>query len=267
MTLFRGWPADDIAALKRTLGVSVGAIAVTTVALETPPLIKFPFAISNPKAIFYLVPQAFVLAVPMGFTVGVFYGMRGRIVSLRSRGVVLASAIVVSFATLAALAWILPWTNQEFRQVVFRHGNDGGVVMKGVNELTLSELSERIDAYRRNGVAGRDREVLDSDPRELAYSYHQRLALSCATVVLAVFALVMAQRMATQWAVGLGALGTLLIYYVLLWTGRTGVLQHGLPAFVGAWLPNAAFALVWLALMAVTPRGQRAGLNASRKDA
>jgi lipopolysaccharide export LptBFGC system permease protein LptF len=120
--------------------------------------------------------------------------------------------------------------------------------------LTLGELSERIGAYRGTGVVRRDGQVLDSDPRELAYSYHQRWALSCASVILAMFALSMTQRMVTGWVVGLGALGTLLIYYVLLWSGRAGVLQHSLPAFVGAWLPNALFAIVCVAVMAATSR-------------
>lgn len=244
MVLFSGWPADDMAALKRTLGASAAAIAITTVVLEMPPLLNSPFAISDPKTIFYLIPQALVLAVPMGFTVGVFYGLRGRIVSSRSRGAVLACAIVCSVACLVMLAWMLPWANQAFRQVVFGHGSGpDGVVAKGFNELTLRELSERMASYRRTGVVG-------WDSRLLAYSYHQRWALSCATVVLAVFALSMAPRMVTGWAVGPGALGTLLIYYVLLWSGRASVLQLNLPALVGAWLPNTLFALVCVAVRA-----------------
>lgn len=248
ITLFSVWSADDMAALKRTLGASTAAIALTTVVLEVPPLLNSPFVISDPKTIFYLIPQALVLAVPMGLTVGVFYGLRGRIVSLRSRGVVLACAIVCSFACLLMLAWILPWANQEFRQVVFRHGSgQGGVVAKGFNELTLRELSERMASYRWT-------RIVDLDSRLLAYSYHQRWALSCATVVLAVFALSMAPRMVTGWAVGPGALGTLLIYYVILWSGRAGVLQLNLPAFVGAWLPNMLFALACVADIAATSR-------------
>jgi lipopolysaccharide export LptBFGC system permease protein LptF len=220
-----------------------------------PPLLRFPLAISNPQTILYLMPQALVLAVPMGFTVGVFYGLRGRVVSRRLMGAVMACAIVVSFACLAMFAWILPSANQEFRQVVFGQvsGNDG-VVMKGVNELTLGELSERIGAYRRTGIVRRDGQVLDSDPRELAYSYHQRWALSCATLILSVFALATTQRMVTGWAAGLGALGSVLIYYVLLWTGRAGALQRNLPAFVGAWLPNALFVLVCVAVIAAASR-------------
>jgi lipopolysaccharide export LptBFGC system permease protein LptF len=163
---------------------------------------------------------------------------------------VLASAILFSFVCLAMLAWILPWANEDFRQVVFRHvseGHDGAVAMKGFNELTLAELSERIGSYRRAGIVGWDAHLL-------AYSYHQRWALSFATVILSVFALAMTQRMVTGLAAGLGALGTLLIYYVLLWAGRAGVLQRNLPAFVGAWLPNMLFALACIAVIVSASR-------------
>ena len=256
MTLFSGWPADDTAALKRTLGVSVAAIAATTVLLELPRVLNSSLVMSDPKAILYLIPQALVLAVPMGFTVGVFYGLRGRIVSARSMGVVLVAAIFVSFACLAMLAWLLPWANQEFRQLVFRHvsGNDGAVAMKGLNELTLGELSEQIASYRRTGMG-------QWDARLLAYSYHQRWALSCANITLSVFALAMTQRMVTRWAAGLGALGTLLIYYVLLWTGRASLLQRSLPASVGAWLPNVLFVLACVGVMAATSRASPPGVR------
>jgi hypothetical protein len=256
MSLLRDCSADDMTALRRTLSASIVAIALTTLILEMPPLLNVPFSTSNPKTILYLLPQALVLALPMGFTAGIVYGMRGPLVSHRSRVAVLAVATILSFASLAMLAWIVPSANQEFRQVVFGHaaGNDGAVVMKGVNELTLGELRERIGTYRRAGLVPRNGRILDSDLRELAYSYHLRWALSSATVILAMFALSMAQRMVTGWVVGPGALGTLLIYYVLLWSGRAAVLQHSLPAVVGAWLPNALFALVCVGVTAATLR-------------
>jgi len=119
--------------------------------------------------------------------------------------------------------------------------------MKGVNELTLGELSERLRSSSRTGL-------IDWDPRALAYSYHMRWALSCATLVLALFALAMARRIVARWAVALAAVCACFSYYVLMWIGRAGALQEAVPAFVGAWLPNAVFALVWLALTAVTAR-------------
>jgi hypothetical protein len=243
ITLFCSWPGDDIAALKRTLGLSAAAIAATTVVLEMPPLVRFPVAMSDPKAVFYLIPQALVLAVPIGFTVGIFSGMRGRAASLRSRGAVLACAICVSFACLVTLAWILPWANQEFRQVVFR----GTATGRGFTELTLGELSERMGSYSRIGI-------IDWDPRVLAYAYHQRWALSCASVILSAFALIVTQRMARRWTAGFGALGTLLTYYALLWTGRGWVVEGSAPPFLGAWLPNTLFAIACVAVIAATWR-------------
>jgi hypothetical protein len=206
MTLFRGWPADDRAALKRTVGISAVAIAVTTVVLVTPPLLRFSFVLSDPKTILFLIPQALVLAVPMGATVGVFYGLRGRIVSVRSFGAVLACAILLSVACLAMFAWVLPWANQEFREVLFA-GNDDVVVTRGVNELTLlAELSEGMGSSRRAGI-------VDGDLRLFAYSYHSRWALSCATVILALFALAMTQRISQglgRWTRSVGHVAGLL---------------------------------------------------------
>jgi CubicO group peptidase (beta-lactamase class C family) len=167
--------------------------------------------LSHPRMFVYAVPQAIVLAVPIGFTLGIFFGLRGRSLSARLTGTVLACAIFCSGACLATLAWILPSANQ-----------------------------------------------IDWDPRVLAYTYHMRWAFSCATLVLALFALAMARRIAARWAVALAAVCACFSYYVLMWIGRAGALQEAVPAFVGAWLPNAAFVLVWLALTAITAGGQSA---------
>jgi hypothetical protein len=170
VTSFEEWPADDRAALKRTLGVSVAATAVMTVVFEMPPLLN-QRVMADPENILFLIPQALVVAVPMGVTVGVFLGLRGRILSLRSRAAVLGGAILLSFACLATVAWILPWANQEFRVTAFRRiaGDQFHGLVKGHNELTLGELRERIAVEQRAGRAG-------WDPR-LVYTYHQRWAL------------------------------------------------------------------------------------------
>jgi len=90
-----GWTVDDHSAMSRTLGFSVAAIAVMTVALEIPFLYSWPGA-HDLRLLVYLVPQALVLAVPVGMTVGVLLGFRGRIVSRQSISVVVAGAIFCS---------------------------------------------------------------------------------------------------------------------------------------------------------------------------
>jgi len=154
------------------------------------------------------------------------------------------------------LAWIVPSANQELREAVFGQTHGGMPVLKGFNELTLGELGKRLRSSNHAGL-------IDWDPRVLAYTYHMRWALSCATLVLALFALAMARRIVARWAVALAAVCACFSYYVLMWIGRAGALQEALPAFMGAWLPNAVFALVWLALTAVTARGQSAQAGGS----
>ena len=209
-----------------------------------PFLYRWPDA-HDPRLLVYLIPQALVVAVPLGITFGILLGFRGRIVSRKSSGVVVGCAIFCSLACLATLAWILPLANHEFRQLVF--GHDGAIVMKGLNELTLGELSQHIDSYRRTGlVTG----VLDlNSVSQLSYSYQMRWAFSCATLVLSLFALSVARRTVAGWTVALAAFGACFSYYWLMWLGRAAALQDALPAFVGAWLPNMAFAVVSLALL------------------
>jgi Lipopolysaccharide export system permease LptF/LptG len=88
-----------------------------------------------------------------------------------------------------------------------------------------------------------------SSDTELWYAYHMRWALSCATLVLALFALSVTRRIVARWTVALAAFGACFSYYWLLWIGRAAALQDTLPAFVGAWLPNAVFAVVSVALL------------------
>jgi len=126
-------------------------------------------------------------------------------------------------------------------------GHDGAIVMKGLNELTLGELSQRIDSNGRTDlVTGL---IESSSVNELRYAYHTRLALSCATLVLALFALSVTRHTVAGWAVALAAFGACFSYYWFMWLGRAAAIHDTLPAFVGAWLPNVAFGVVSLALI------------------
>jgi len=240
------WTNDDREALSRALKSAVAAGVMAALALAIPPIVNSRVGMSHPAMFVFVVPQAIVLAVPIGFTLGLFLGLRGRTFSARSTRAVFATAIFCSCACLATLAWVTPSANQEFRQAVF-----GQTVVKGVNELTLRELSERLASFRRTGLA-------DGDPQALAYTCHMRWALSCATLVLTLFALAISRRIVARWLIALAAAGACFSYYVLMWIGRAGTLHATLPAFFGAWLPNAVFAFVSLAMTAVTARRHNA---------
>jgi len=238
----RSWTIEDRENLSRALKFSAAAGVMATLALPLPLVRRV--GLSDPRMFVYLVPQTIVLAVPIGLTVGVFLGLRGRTLSSRSTRAVFACAIFFSCACLATLAWVVPSAQKEFRQAGLRQ-----TMANDVNELTLGELSERLRVSSRTALLDRP---------ALAYTYHMRWAFSCATLVLALFALAMTRRIVARWAVALAAVSACFGYYVLMWIGRAGALQQTLPAVVGAWLPNAVFVLVWLALTTVTPRGQNA---------
>jgi hypothetical protein len=249
MRLLRGWNVEDRSTMSRTLGFSIAAIAAATVVLEMPPLLRGRFVPRDPRLLIYLMPQALVLAVPVGITVGILLGLRGRIVSRRSTGALLIIAILCSVASLVTMAWILPLANQQARELFF--GPVGTNLMKGVNELTLGELGREIDSYRRTGVWSTNLIMGPEVLQDLRFSYHVRWALSCGTLVLALFALSVTRRIVARWTVALAALGAFSGYYWLLWIGRKAALQDTLPAIVGAWLPNAVFAVVSVALLKV----------------
>ena len=241
-TTLRGWTVDDRSAMSRTLGFSMAATAAATVvfaALPRPLAGSSFWPRADPTLLVYLLPQALVLGVPVGLTFGIFLGLRGGRVSYRSAGGVLACAILCSFACLLMLLWIVPMANQEFRVLV--SGQDRSLLWKGINELSLGELSERIDANRRAGLW----------EGNLLFTYHARWALSCATLVLALFALSVTRRLVRRWTVALAAFGTYVGYYWLSWAGRAAALQDSVPAFAGAWLPNVVLAIVSVALLKV----------------
>jgi lipopolysaccharide export LptBFGC system permease protein LptF len=76
----------------------------------------------------------------------------------------------------------------------------------------------------------------------------------------------MTRCFAGRWTAALAALATCFSYYWLIWTGRAAALESTLPAFAGAWLPVAVFAVVSVALLKVAslPRDRLAHDNHRR---
>ena len=241
-----GGTVDDRLAMGRIIRFTVAAIVVTTILIEL--LTSWPIETPHPILLVYLAPSALVLAVPMGAIFGILLGLRGRVVSRQSTRGVLACATFSSLACLAMMAWIMPLANHEFRQLASE--NDARrVVLKGINELTLGELSQRIDSYRRTGTVTDLPDAYSISGALLSYSYHMRWALSWATLVLALFALSVTQRIRAGWTSALAAFGACFSYYVFMWAGRAAALQETLPAVVGAWLPNVVFVVGSVTLM------------------
>jgi hypothetical protein len=254
MRTIHDWAADDRHALGRTISFSLAAIAATTTRLLVPPMLHVPSTHVSATLLLYVIPQALPLAIPVGLTLGILYGLRGRVVSRGSTGAVVAIAGFCSVASFVIFVWVLPAANQAFRvsvdQALRAPGAGRTSLMKGPNELTLCELSQRIQSNMRAGLSFRG----------LAYDYHIRWALPCATVVLALFALsVVTRRRGGRFVYAVAACSAYLGYYLFLLAGREYARDGTLPAFAAAWLPNVVIIGVSAALLKLPP--QRSNLN------
>jgi hypothetical protein len=247
----RGWTPDDRRILARVIELSIAAMTIVTFVLEGGVLARYQMHRGDLRLFIYLIPQGLGLAIPIGCMLGVLYGARGRAISRRSAAAVLAFAIVASLVEFATMAWMIPAGNQAFRTVLLRAVlamPDAPAPMRGTNEFTLGELSQQINSARE--MPSESKRV-----RELTFSYHQRWAFSCATVLLALFAASMSYLRSTGRArlfifAAVGLFG----YYVLLYFGRAAALLGTVPAFAGAWLPNVVCLLLSAILLNVTWR-------------
>jgi len=256
--------ADDHRALVRTILYSAAAVVATTLLLL--PIARRQRASLSPEQmayfpqlLVYLIPPQLALTLPIGCSLGILYGLRGLVVSLRSKVVVLAFAIACTAATFVTVAWLLPAANQGFRELAYaeqvKRGMTPWLPQKGAPEMTFRELTQQIDAARRDGL-------LPKVVWRLSYHYHERWALSGATLVLALFSLsLVTRRRNGRFFLGAAATGAFFCYWVLLYIGRALAVSGMMPPAPAAWMANMALAIVALALLKLPPRSVlRAGV-------
>ena len=225
--LARDWAAADQYALGRTVSFSAAFIATLTLVFVWLPLSSSVIMRDHlgyytkftghdlAWLVVYVVPQAVAVGFPLGFSCGVLFGLRRRTPTPRVRRTILLIALTCSALMLVVVAWMTPESNQAFRELAIGHR-----IPRGNHELTLGSLSARAEWF----------------------DYHERLALSCATVVLAWFA---SRVMAVRRSITLGLVG-MVIYscaFVALQTHHAG-----LPALLAAWLPNLIIAALTVCL-------------------
>lgn len=202
------------------------AIASTVFALAASAMIVFetaPFmrwaATEDPRsfglAFALLFPSSLPIALPFGLTLGLVSWLGARRSPSRP---IAALALVASVTSFVLLAWVVPESNQSFRVAVAGPG-----VVRGLNELALSDLMQRAAEERVSG-----------GNQTATYALHRRLALSVAPFVLCAFAMVLpgvAQRRSRRWLLaGLG----LSVYCALL------NIPAGAAPIAAAWCSNLA---------------------------
>jgi lipopolysaccharide export LptBFGC system permease protein LptF len=237
------WTSDDRRALIRATAWSVVLIVLITALFEISPLawMTRDSKAGTARLLLYLIPQALPIAITFGATLGILFGIGGRVFSRRVAEGVVALALIASALSFLNLGWITPAANQAFR--VAASGRTD--LPKGPPELTLGEISRAIHAGRRQPPAP-PAWYFGEPPRylkDLALNYHERRALSFSPLAFALFALsIAAGGSLKRWLLGIAASGAFIGYYVLLFGVRWLVINGTMPAPVAMWFPNAMFA-------------------------
>ncbi len=210
-----------ICTLLTTTVVSVLLIALTIAA--TPVFAPFYIAL--------LTPMTLPIALPIGLTLGIAFGLGRGELSHSTRTIVLLSATVVTAISFASMAWVKPVANQSFRQSVFEAIGGRGIVVKGLHEMSLSELQREMRMAPRGDAA--------ESPARAKWMYHLTFALPVAPLLLAALALLLIGRGAQRAIV----MALCIAYYAVAFAMEALVYQ-GLPPLAGAWLPDILFAAV-----------------------
>jgi hypothetical protein len=230
---------EERRAIIRTMAWSFTLMLVVTALLMLPPLSIAKDRVLS--SIFLVIPQAVPLAIPIGLTFGIAFGLAGHSATRGTKKIVLLTALLASLVSFVTLAWVMPAGNQAYRESLAQADDVTGQPMKGPNEMTFSELDrEAALAVGAGNIRSAARYV---------WSFHLRVALSAASVVLAGFLFATAFRgVATR---GLTALIACFAYWALIYVGEglavyspiAPVLAGTIPVFAGAWLPNIVFAV------------------------
>ena len=248
--------ADDRRVLARVLAWSGAIMMVVIALLELPYVSVYAVALSEltPMRFVYLIPQGISLALPIGATLGVVLGLGGRAISARVRVFCLAFAVLASVAAFVNLGWVTPAANQAFRVLV-----SGGSVEPGIGELPLGQLVGEIQKFNHEPAFAQLGYLL-----ALSFDLHSRIALSFSPLVFVLFAFsILSVTAARRWMLVVAACVAFFSYYMFLLGARSLVFDRTAQAYVAAWFPNVAIALM-AGTIALRRRGGRAlgGLRA-----
>jgi hypothetical protein len=216
--------------------VTAVAAALVTIALLIPPLLQWPSWKGDPAftALLFvtLVPQALPLSIPAGLCVAVMWAMRGRSVTRRQIGTVLAVALAFTAVVWVVLEWLMPQANQQFRELIVTRLSGGRVVTlePGLSELGLSRLGQR------------------GDPAAVR-QYQLLWALCWASAPLSLLALGLARYVKRRVSAVLLAMALANAYFAMVWVRAASTFEPAVPFSVAAWTPNVLCVLAGCALL------------------
>jgi hypothetical protein len=223
---------------------SAAAITAAVLVLDLPYLFHSPVQVDARQWLlmaFFLAPQALVIAVPVGLTVGMVIGARSR-VSSRILPVVLIFAVSASLLTFAIAGWIVPASNQAYRFAAVQW-----TPMRGAAELNLIELHSLMGGASASAIRA---SAPLSDRWDVAVNYYARFAVSCSPIAFALFGV---------WAATLSPMTRRLLVvstacaYVALFLAVDPQQARAFSPFVVAWFPTLSIAALGLLVRWCSP--------------
>ena len=191
----------------------------------------------------YVIPSTLTLSIPFATALAIAAGIDRERVTQKCILALLVAALACSVVMFADIAWVVPDSNQAFRETAF-HGFEsrarlhservsGKSPARGEREMSLSELRRQIS-------------LRPDQQRRLAMTYHMRFSISAAPLILATLALAMAvrTRRMTRRAVVPIAFGLCIAYLMLLMEANRAGIWTMWPVPLVAWSPNIACALL-----------------------
>jgi lipopolysaccharide export LptBFGC system permease protein LptF len=228
------WTIDDRHALSRMAWISLAATVAATAFLIRMTWTSWEGTdTSVATLVVYLIPAQLPLTVPAGLTLGTTVGLAGRTISRRMLAVLVFVGFASSVASFLTLDWIVPTTNQAYREAVV-----GYAVARGNNELSFREARARIESAARAGMSASDavRYIRTERTR-----YYARWAITATPLLLTLFSLaVVTRRRFGRLRAGVaGCLG--IVGYAFFFTlGAYLGLNGFMPPLLAAWLPHIA---------------------------
>ncbi len=249
-------PTEQAVARRVLLCVAASLVVLTLLmsayALRPPLPGKELTLVTGSRVILLLLPSILAVTIPMGFFLGVLLALTGpgRTAWPPVRHI-LALATLAAIVNFAGMAWIVPRSNQAFREAIynalFEREGRWTPLSKGVRELTVPELS---DAIRTRRPEGRD-----ATPFEV--EWQKRFALPAACLVLTLLAVGMMPRTRTA-ALALFAV-VVFSYYLQLRIGEQSAERGAISPVMAMWSGNVLFATLGGLLLLKRRLGERSG--------
>jgi hypothetical protein len=220
-----------------------GLIAATatlvplTVLAAAGPLLSVAPAKRAPILVLLLLPATLPFTLPVVLCAGIAASCRRRPVSRRMAAGVVAAALLASIVSFGTISWVLPDTNQAYREAA-----GGRPLPRGPGEWTPAAIRAQALEMKRDGLV--------RQAGSLMLEYHLRWALVGTTVTFALLGLALA-RVGVLAGLIMCALPFCYMHYVeRLSTVSSSTFSHETYAIAAAWAPQIVVILAAVGTLA-----------------